>query len=620
MEKDPSENLVEVRDLVYTYPEAPHPVLDGTNLTLHKGEMVILAGPSGCGKSTLCKHLNGIIPHLSSGEVLGGSVVVNGLDVADTPVHLLATHVGMVFQNPETQICCLYVEDELAFGPENVGFSHEEIVRRVNELMDQLSLRSLEGSLTFELSGGQKQRLAIGSSLALLPDLLVLDEPTTDLDPVGAHDVVCTLRSLRDQLGLTFLVVEHDLDELLELADRLVVMDYGQVAYDGSPVELFNRNYAELDAIGLRIPQHIRMSRMLAQERDSQAILPIGRQEALAAFAEWAGTLRDMVALPDPRASMGEDAKSVDGVPAIKLENVTFSYTGHTNAVEQVDLEIQPGEFVAVVGANGSGKSTLARLVIGLLHPQEGTISIMGTCTTETDVEAVCERVGYLFQNPDSQLFNSTVVSEIAFGMRVKRLPEELIQQRVDQVLSLLRLQHLADRHPFSLSRGERQRLAVATVLVTDPDIIILDEPTTGQDRRMLDGILSLMHEWIGRKKATVLMIAHDMDLVCTHATRVIVLRDGRIVCDGQPSEVFYRHFDTLRQMNLLPPAIVEASYPFVGTKLPRVLLSIEEFGELLAEVGRTGRQFAQGDMEDRRREGVSAAVWTGRAATKGAT
>lgn len=580
-QKPHSEKLIEVDGLTFTYPEAPAPVLNGVNLSLRPGELTILAGPSGCGKSTLCLHLNGIIPHLSSGEDLAGKVFVKGMDVSETPVHILATHVGMVFQNPESQICCLQVENELAFGPENIGLSHEKIVARVDRVVDWLSLHSIRESLTFELSGGQKQKVAIGSSLALLPELLVLDEPTTDLDPVGAEDIISTLRSLRDTLGLTFLVVEHDLDELLEIADRLIIMDRGQVVLDGAPGDLFSNHYQEIEAIGLRIPQYVRIARSLAKRHDPNAAFPISRQEAIAAFAEWAERLENPVILPGSKPTPVQ----ADTIPAIKLDNVTFSYGGQRNAVEHVNLEVFPGEFVGLVGANGSGKSTLARLIIGLLHPQVGEVTVMGMNVKTVSLEAICERVGYLFQNPDSQLFSHTVESEIAFGMRTRKMPEEQINERIRQVLSMLGLEGFGDRHPFALSRGERQRLAMATVLVTDPEIIILDEPTTGQDRRTLEGLIGLMHEWIQRRKATVLMISHDMDLVCKHATRVVVLRDGRVVCDGEPSELFYQNFETLKEMSLLPPTIVGSSYPYVGSKFSRILLSIDEFERVLGSV-----------------------------------
>ncbi len=581
-----SEVLAEVDNLTFSYPDAPAPILKGVKLSIRSRELIILAGPSGCGKSTLCRHLNGIIPHLSSGEDLAGKVVVKGKDTNETAVHTLATHVGMVFQNPESQLCCLQAEDELAFGPENLGLSHEEIVARVNKVVDWVSLDDIRKSLIFELSGGQKQKVAIGSSLALLPELLVLDEPTTDLDPVGAQHIVSTLRSLRDKLGLTFLVVEHDLDELLEIADRLIVMDRGQILLDGTPRDLFNNHYREMEAIGLRIPQHVVMARGLAKQHDPEAIFPISRQEAIAAFAEWADRLEGLKALPTSKQTPGQGAPKADTMPAIKLDNVTFSYDGKNNAVEHIDLEVSPGEFLALVGANGSGKSTLARLAVGLLHPQVGEVTIMDMNTRRHSPEAICKRVGYLFQNPDSQLFSSTAESEVAFGMRIRKMPEEQINHKVKQVLSMLGLERFRDRHPFGLSRGERQRLAVATVLVTDPDIIILDEPTTGQDRRMLDHLISLMRAWIQRKNATVLMICHDMGLVCQHATRTVVLREGHIVCDGSTSEVFHRSYETLKEMSLLPPAIVEASYPFVGSKFSRVLLSMDEFERLLGSAG----------------------------------
>ncbi len=579
---DRSTPLVEVRNLTFTYPDAPEPIINELSLTIFPGELVILTGPSGCGKSTLCRHFNGIIPHLSSGEVSSGTVLVKGMDVSQTLVYQMATHVGMVHQNPDSQLVCLEVRDELAFGPENVGLSHEEIVSRVTRVIDWIQLHKIADLLTFQCSGGQKQRVALGSSLTLLPDLLVLDEPTTDLDPVGTQEVVQTICTLRDTLGLTFVIVEHGLDELLDVADRLIVMERGKIVLDGAPADLLAHHYDDMERIGLRIPQHITIARRLAQVRGEETGFSLGKPDAVRAFAEWAEVFTAPVILPARQAEPLSKEGPRNMVPTVKVENVAFSYAGGQNVVEDINLEIMPGEFVAMVGANGSGKSTLARLLIGLLHPQKGKITILGMDTRKTPIGDLTMRAGYLFQNPDAQLFNTSVEAEVAFGMRVKHMPAEDISQRVDEVLTLLGLQHFKDRHPFALSRGERQRLALATVLVTDPDLIILDEPTTGQDRIMLDSLIDLMRQWIERKRTTVLMIAHDMGLVCQHAERTIVMSGGRLICDGPTGEVFYSHFNTLREMSLIPPSVVEVSYPLVGSRLSRMLLSIEEFNWLV--------------------------------------
>jgi energy-coupling factor transport system ATP-binding protein len=590
--------LVEIYNLTYTYPEAPSPLLQGVNLTIHRGELTILTGPSGCGKSTLCRHLNGIIPHLSSGQILEGTVNVMGLNVAETPVHRLATHVGMVHQNPESQIVCLEVRDELAFGPENIGLSHEEITERVADAIDWVQLHSIADSLTFACSGGQKQRLALGSSLTLLPELLVLDEPTTDLDPVGAQEVVATIAALRDRLGLTFLIVEHDLDELLEIADRLIVMDNGRIVFDGQPAWLLQNHYDALLQIGLRIPQHIVVAHRLSRFQKKGQLISIHREDVLRDFARVAERLPATVQLPQRTRTAG----LVPAEPAVRVTNLSFSYDGVKQAIDNASLEIQRGEFVALVGANASGKSTMARLILGLLRPDQGRISVLGMDTRSTPLEELCTRVGYLFQNPDAQLFNTSVEGEVAFGMKVRGLEKTLVAERVTDVLALLGLEKYRKHHPFALSRGERQRLALATVLVTDPDLIILDEPTTGQDRRMLESLLTLMQQWIARKQATILMIAHDMNLVCEYAERTVVMENGSILCDGATSDVFYDSFHQLRAMSLLPPPLVEMTYPLIGTALSRPLLSLEEFDWLLSSLDGKDAQAAQFVEVDRNR------------------
>ena len=581
-----SSSLVEVRNLTFTYEGAPEPIIQDLSLEIGPGELIVLTGPSGSGKSTLCRHFNGIVPHLSTGEIIAGQVFVKGMDVSRTRVHKLSSIVGMVQQDPESQMVCLGVKDEIAFGPENLGLSHDEVLERVNKVVEQVQLQDLVDLLTLECSGGQKQRVAIGSALALYPDLLIMDEPTTDLDPVGAHQVVSTILRLRDTLGITFLVVEHDLDELIDVADRLIVMDGGRIVMDGVPSALLRDHYQELVDIGLRIPQHIAISRHFSQGPNPISPFSIQRSNAVASFASWVETLTDQVQLPQRQRQPADEREGPMSTESLRLTNVSFSYDGLMNAVEDVSLEIHPGEFVAVVGANGSGKSTLARLVLGLLPPDEGEISVLGINPTGAKIEDVSQTVGFLFQNPDTQLFNFTVESEVGFGMKVRNRPEEEIQTRTEDVLRLLSLETYAERHPFSLSRGERQRLAFATVLVADPDVIILDEPTTGQDRKNLNNLIQVLEGWIDRKGAIVLMIAHDMGLVCERADRTIVMADGRIVLDGPTEKVFGDHFASLRDVRLLPPAVVEVSYPFVGSKLSRVLLSLDEFYSLVGADG----------------------------------
>lgn len=578
-------SLLEVRDLSFIYPNTEQPALQNVDLKIERGEFVILTGASGSGKSTLCRHLNGIVPHLSLGDILSGEVWVAGNLVEDTPVYILSTHVGMVHQNPEDQIVSLNVRDELAFGPENLGLSHEEIIARVDEVVRWVGLASVMDMLTFECSGGQKQRVAIGSSLALYPDLLVLDEPTTDLDPVAAQEVIAALLELRDHLGLSILVIEHDLDELLEVADRLVVMDHGQVVMDGPPTILLNERFDELVTLGLRIPAHIEIARHLVRERGSGEAISLRKQDIARNFDEWVRAFPENIDLSECVGRMSPS--NISAPPAVLISNLSFSYDGLTDAVDEINLSIQPGEFVALVGQNGSGKSTLARLIMGLMKPDQGKISLLGMDPTKTAIEDLSTRVGYLFQNPDSQLFNFSVESEIAFGMKLRKASEDKIRQRVNEVLALLALEHLRERHPFSLSRGERQRLALATVLVVDPDVILLDEPTTGQDRKNLDNLLQLMRDWIERKRATVVMITHDMDLVFEYADRVIVMAEGRVICDGPVEQVFYDNYKTLRAMHLLPPTICQFSYPLVPDMLPRMLTTMREFHWLFDQAER---------------------------------
>lgn len=517
------------------------------NLQIPYGQIVILAGPSGCGKSTLCKHFNGIIPHLSAGT-MEGSVIVNGLNTNHSQVYELTEHVGMVFQNPDSQIFSLRVEDEVAFGPENLGFSHEAIVERVQNALTWVDIAPLRSKLTFAISGGQKQKVAIASNLAMLPKIFVLDEPTTDLDPISAREVVATVDKLRKTLNLTFIIVEHDLDELIAVADRLVVLNHGEVALDGSPRELMGKHFDELSKIGIRLPEHIELGHLVSNSGEGTVTVD-ETQTLLRNFIKM-NMLKSPIT-PQVKAHGNDDI-------VLSVNDLSFGYSRKELILSNISFNIYRKEFVAIVGHNGSGKTTLAKNLIGLLRPTKGDVVIRGINTKDANLFSISKHVGYLFQNPDAQLFTNSIWDEVAFGLKIRKYDEKEIATRVDDVLNIVGLSQYKTRHPFSLSRGERKRLALASVLVTDPDLIILDEPTTGQDQRTLSGFLGLMQRLITEKNATIIMVTHDMRIVAEYANRMLVMNHGRIIIDGTTRDVFRDHEKRLAELNLLPPTIPE--------------------------------------------------------------
>lgn len=511
--------MISINNLSYYYPDSETPVLDNIDLTIKEGEFILLLGPSGCGKSTLVQCLNGIIPKVSGGT-LKGEIYVNGKDVSKYKVYQMSPDVGMVFQNPDAQLFGLTIEEDVAFGPENLGIEREEILKRVDRSLEIVRIEKLREKFTFTLSGGEKQRTAIAGNLAMQPRILVLDEPTSDLDPRGTREVLETIRQLNHDLAITIILIEHKIDEVIGLGDRTIIMDNGRIILDGNTCDVFTENTEQLDSIGINPPQIVSLSRILNVKPSRKAIL------------SRLNTLKGSFHQPS------ETRPHKEYLPYVVFENVRFNYNDGTEALQGVNLTIGKGEFIALIGPNGSGKTTLLSCLIGLIRPTSGRILIDGQDIRNKGVSDLAQEVGYLFQNPDFQLFADTVFGEVEFGLKNRIFDSVDIEKKVAHALEMMELTKYCDRHPHSLSRGERQRLAVASILSLEPDILVLDEPTTGQDRGHLSKFLHRMKR-LNHAGKTVILITHDMSIAATYADRTIIMEGGKILIDDETHKVF---------------------------------------------------------------------------------
>jgi len=504
--------MIEFREVSYTYPDTLAPVLRDFSLTIEEGEFLLVIGPSGAGKSTLLRCINGLVPHFYGG-CFGGQVRVAGRDPVALGPRRMADVVGFVFQAPEAQFVVDTVEDELAFALENHGLSQTIMRKRIEEVLDQLNIAHLRRRAVSTLSGGEQQRVAIAAVLTLQPRVLVLDEPTSQLDPQAAEEVLDTLVKLNQDLGLTIVLSEHRLERVAQYADRMLYLPGdGQQPIHGTPREVL----AQVDLT----PPLVTLGKALAWHP-----LPLTIKEARRFLPQLKiKTLRVFETLRVSRVSKPQ--------AVIRIHDLWYSYDGHP-ALQGVSMEIRQGEFVALMGRNGSGKTTLIKQIVGLLRPAQGRVEVAGLDTRHAALQDIIAHVGYVPQNPDSLLFAETLREELDFTRRSHHLPEN----GYGSLLRSLGLEGYLDRYPRDLSVGERQRAALAAILVAEPEIILLDEPTRGLDYQQKEALTAFLQEQ-KQQGRTILMATHDVELVAQCADRVIILGDGQVVVDGPVREV----------------------------------------------------------------------------------
>ena len=506
-------SLLRLEHVTYTYPRRNKPSLEDINLEVQAGELLLLAGETGCGKSTLLQVLNGLVPQESGGR-LQGKVFLDGQEVSECSVGERSQLVGMVFQSPDDQLISSSVQEEAAFFLENLGVGFEAAALSASKALLQVGLEGLEKRSVHALSGGQKQRLAVASVLAAQPRILALDEPISQLDPQGATELLEVLQALLRRRNTAMVLVEHRLHEALPLCTHIAMMQEGRIVWQGTREEAL-MEAERFDRYGLRLPQTVDVCRSL----DVPAVLEV--EEAVRCIQEAYPMKVGGETLPQPASS------AIEPLPAVEAKVLSYHYSRRQNLVLQdLNLQINKGEFVALMGCNGAGKSTLLHLIAGLQAPSEGEILV------QRKAPRVGEGiVGMVLQNPDFMLLEETVRAEVG-GASGKLSPW---QQRL---LERLGLTGMEEEFPLALSKGQRLRVALAAVLGREPAVLLLDEPTTGQDIAHIRDIVSLLQEYAAGG-GTVILCTHDTEAAACFAQRVVVLNEGKVFLDGTPAAVF---------------------------------------------------------------------------------
>jgi len=566
---------IEIENLWWKYATSKDWILKNISIKIRKGEFLGIVGPSGAGKTTLCLCMSGLIPLRSKG-LMNGKVLIKGMDTKNTSLQKIISKVGIVFQDPDTQLVTMSVEDEIAFPLENMGFPKKEIKERVEEALKIVGLEEYKEKYPYELSGGQKQRLAIASILALKPEILILDEPTSDLDPIGKKEVFSILSKLRKEYNATLIVVEHNTEELAKYADRIALLYNGEVIKLGAPNRFF-KDIEFLKEKGVYPPQ---VSEFFYYSKigNNENNFPVTIEEAM-------NTIKKEINIENLKNRINHIHNKLYtkrnkelGEEIINVKNLVYKYPDGTIALKGISFKVNKGEYIAIVGPNGSGKTTLAKILVALLKPSNGEVKIFGEDTRNINVSDLATKIGYVYQNPDHQLFSPTVYEECAYGLRNLGFNEREIKERIKETLEIMGLNGLENVEPFMLSKGQRQRLALAATLVLKPEVIIVDEPTTGQDMKQSEAIMELLNK-LNKDGKTIIVITHNMRIVAEYIERTIVLMNGKIILDGETREVF-SNIEILKKASIDPPQITLFSKEILNKDL--TILNTYELLEIL--------------------------------------
>jgi energy-coupling factor transport system ATP-binding protein len=562
------EHDIEFIDVSFTYEGAKTPAIENINLKVQPGEIVLITGPSGAGKTTLCSCLNGLVPHFHN-VVLKGQLLVRGKDTKKTRVGVLSSLVGLVFQDPESQLISPTVADEIAFGPENLAVPRDEIVRRVEEGLAVARLKGFEEREPHNLSGGEQQACAIASIFAMYPEIYVMDEPTSNLDPLGTQHVLSMIVKVAKERGKTLLITEHKLEEILPLVDRVVVMDQGRIVRDDTVEGALSKG--DIEHVFAR-PPLVRLAEKLQLD-----VQPLTAEQFYPALTQ-KYKLNGLTMYERPTVE-----KKDKGEPVIEIKGLRHSYDGVNAALNGVDLAIYRGELVSILGRNGSGKTTLVKHFNGLLKPAEGSVIVLGQDTTQTTTAQLAKNVGFCFQNPNHQMITFVVKDELALGPKSLGLGKEEIERRSLEALEFVGMAEQMEADVMALGKGQKQRLALASVLTMRPEILIIDEPTTGQDPQMTEDIFEIIRR-LNEEGTTVLVITHKFDYAAAYAERAVILADGKIVYDG-PMGPALMDEELLRENSLAQPQVTKLAAKLAAQNVPGDIVTMDQMYDVLSKL-----------------------------------
>ncbi|MGI6075391.1 MAG: ABC transporter ATP-binding protein [Pyramidobacter sp.] len=570
--------IIQFDHVTYTYPGAEKPAIEDINLSIQEGELVLITGPSGAGKTTFCSTLNRIVPESYAGD-FQGKLFIHGEDISKRRIGDMAFISGLLFQDPSGQLTNPTVEDEIAFGPENRGLPVEEIEHLIKEYSGYVGMEAYLQRPPQALSGGQQQSVALASVLAMEPDIYVLDEPTSNLDPLGSDLVFHLMKKLAEDKKKTVLIVEHKIEKVIDLVNRIIVMNKGRIIYDDTPEEVL-RHSRELRKIGVITPQINQFCSWMNEEKKQNFPQPENLDQAVNTFKKIFSSHLTQEHLQNAKKKLRQYRKFTE--PIIHVDNLHFSYTPDVEVLHGINLDIYKGQFISIVGRNGSGKTTIVKHFNGLHQPNSGYVSVKGIDTRKTTVAELSKSVGYCFQNPDHQIFSSVVTDELAYGPKNLGYTKVEIDQTVHEVAKLLDIEDILDSNPYNLSKGQRQQIAVAAILCMKPDILIVDEPTTGQDpiqsRAMMD-MMKRLNEKLGK---TIVVITHDMGIAAEYSDRIVVMYMGNIIADGTPRDVFAQE-ELLKSSNLEAPQITRL-FQHCGITSPTIV-DVDEACSLFEDI-----------------------------------